>query len=392
MIIAELSNPNRPNACTVDVSCPIDNDEAMIDQLKQIGIGDAVQCDCFVEQISGSYPSLKCLEKEFINMDELNYLAKRLESFDSREIAKFQGVVAHLGYSDMIDLINLTFCVQDCTIVKDFSSLEAIGRQHYLDVHGCATMEEMQSVNFNNVALDLLLNQPGKITPYGVIYIDHMNLEQIYDGQFFPDYDYTADTVLKVAMTAKSEPEDTARITWLNLPIPDIYIKRSMLRAGINTFADARLVFSDSELPGELDKRLSLESETLQSLNDMCKAVAGLDQADRRKLDAAVQISNPIHAVEVSQLARHLHLFDFYDGVSTPEEYGRHMIMESGRFEYDDNLAEYYDFKRYGEQRIKNENGCFTRCGYISYNGFISINEVLAGSETERMEMTMGGM
>ena len=38
-------------------------------------------------------------------------------------------------------------------------------------------------------------------------------------------------------------------------------------------------------------------------------------------------------------LAENLELFDFVPGVHTPEEYGRYMIQQSGRFEYDENLA-----------------------------------------------------
>lgn len=39
------------------------------------------------------------------------------------------------------------------------------------------------------------------------------------------------------------------------------------------------------------------------------------------------------------------------------------MICESGHFEYDENLEEYIDFKRCGEQRIRNESGAFTKMG-----------------------------
>ncbi len=68
------------------------------------------------------------------------------------------------------------------------------------------------------------------------------------------------------------------------------------------------------------------------------------------------------------------------------------MIAESGRFEYDENLDEFYDYQKYGKQRMNQEQGQYVGGGYVSYHGFISIEEVLAGSETERMEQTLGGM
>lgn len=68
------------------------------------------------------------------------------------------------------------------------------------------------------------------------------------------------------------------------------------------------------------------------------------------------------------------------------------MIVESGHFQYDEELDGFYDFKQYGECRIAGEQGQFTPDGYVSYHGFISIGEGLAGSETERMEPTRGGL
>ena len=68
------------------------------------------------------------------------------------------------------------------------------------------------------------------------------------------------------------------------------------------------------------------------------------------------------------------------------------MITESGRFEYDENLEEYYDFAKYGKQRIANEGGEFVIGGYISYQGFVSVEEILAGVSSERMEQEMGGI
>ena len=60
----------------------------------------------------------------------------------------------------------------------------------------------------------------------------------------------------------------------------------------------------------------------------------------------------------------------FRSGINNAEDYGRYMITESGRFEYDHNLEEYIDFKRYGEEKIGNETGAFTDKGYILYHGY----------------------
>ena len=66
------------------------------------------------------------------------------------------------------------------------------------------------------------------------------------------------------------------------------------------------------------------------------------------------------------------------------------MIQQSGRFEYDENLSEYYDYEKYGFQRMDEEDGMFTDRGYIAYNGYFSMEEVMEGRHSHHMEM--GGL
>lgn len=141
----------------------------------------------------------------------------------------------------MTDLINLTFCCQEATVIQDFSDLNTIGRSHFLDLRVCATEDELKATDFRKLALDLILNGSGKITPYGVIYENDMRLEQVYDGRYFPEYYYDGESVMTIAMTSRHEPEESASATYLYLPTEDCLIERAMLRAGINTFGDIRL-------------------------------------------------------------------------------------------------------------------------------------------------------
>ncbi|MFR8531364.1 MAG: hypothetical protein ACLVDB_09625 [Anaeromassilibacillus sp.] len=47
-----------------------------------------------------------------VNLDELDYLAKRLDSFDVGESSQFQAMAEKLNLTSMKALINLTFCCQ----------------------------------------------------------------------------------------------------------------------------------------------------------------------------------------------------------------------------------------------------------------------------------------
>ena len=65
------------------------------------------------------------------------------------------------------------------------------------------------------------------------------------------------------------------------------------------------------------------------------------------------------------------------------------MIRQSGRFEYDENLDAFYDYEKYGTERMNEEDRMFTDRGYVAYKGFFSMEEVLSGSQSSHM--VMGG-
>ena len=273
MIQAVLSNPGHPEYGVATIPFPIPHDQYAhcMELLEALEIGDAVKTDCKVEKVDSFYTVLKRTEMLTVNVEELNYLAKRLDSFDTGEAAQFQAMAHKLELFQLKDLINLTFCCQQATVITDFSDLAAIGRNHYMNLHGgSASVDELNTLDGKGTARQLIENGGGTITPYGVVYDNGMRLEQIYDGRFFPYY-YEPNAIT-VAVTSKAELEDTEHITWLFLPIVQEEIDRALLRGGITDSADVRLRLEDSQLPNEVDVLLDMECETLSDLNELAAA------------------------------------------------------------------------------------------------------------------------
>ena len=392
MMSAVLSNPGHPKYGVATIPFPIPRDQYTycMDLLEALEIGDTVKADCKVVEFDSAYNVLKRMEQCTVNVEELNYLAKRLESFDTGEAAQFQAMAHKLELFELKDLINLTFCCQQATVITDFSDLAAIGRDHYMNLHGgSASVDELNALDGKKTARQLIENGDGTITPYGVVYDNGMKLEQVYDGRFFPCY-YYEPNVITVAVTSKNEPEDTEHITWLFLPMLQEEIDRALLRGGITDPADVRLRLESSQLPDEVDVLLEMEHETLADLNELATATDGLSKADMEKLGAVVMLAKPQTAVQIKNLAENLDLFDFAPGAHSPAEYGKYMIRQSGHFDYDENLDAFYDYEKYGTERMNEEDGMFTDRGYIAYKGCYSMEEVMNGGQSNHM--VLGGL
>ena len=392
MIRAVLGNPNHPEYGVATIPFPIPRDQYAhcVELLEALEIGDAVKADCKVERIDSFYTVLKRTEMLTVNVEELNYLAKRLDSFDTGEAAQFQAMAHKLELFELKDLINLTFCCQQATVITDFSDLAAIGRNHYMNLHGgSASVDELNALDGKGTARQLIKNGSGTITPYGVVYDNGMKLEQLYDGRFFPCYYYEPNAIT-VAVTSKSEPEDTNHITWLFLPMVQEEFDRALLRGGITDPSEIRLSLEDSWLPHEVLDLLDMDHVDISELNALVQALDEFSDMSIRKYAAAAVMARPHTTEQAKHLAENLDLFDFAPSASTPEEYGKYMIQKSGRFDYDENLDAFYDYEKYGTERMNEEDGMFTDRGYIAYKGYYSMEEVMNGSQSGHMEM--GGM
>lgn len=386
VIKAVLSNPHHPEYGQVTIPFPIPYEEYdhMLELVNALEIGNAVKRDCRIDEIDSYYSVMRQIESSTVNLDELDYLAKRLDSFTAGcEDVQFQAMARMMNLTDIKDFINLTFCCRQVTVITDFSDLETIGRNHFMTLNGgCASTGELENLDGEETAHLLISSGSGVITPYGVVFDNGMKLESIYDGCHFPCYHYDASPITAGIVSCRAagdkEPAD-----WLYLPASQGQIRRTAARAGILELKDISLCAFENLLSETIESRLPLERESVEDLNDMCKAIARLSQKDLKKLDAVVTMLNPCYASQIKQLAENIDQFEFIPDVHTLEELGRYMIQSSEHFDYDENLERFYDYEKYGRHYAEERQGGFTESGYISYHGTMSLDELMAEDPAE---------
>ena len=282
IIQAVLSNAGHPEYGQVTVPFPIPSEEydRNIELLSALGIGDAVNRDCKVDGLDSYYTVLKRMVGTVVTVDELDYLAKRLDSFSFGEDAQFQAMAVKLGVSNITDFINLTFCCQQATVITDFSDLEAVGRRHVLTASGGhMPVDELAQVDGRKEALKLILNEPGTITPYGVVYDNGMELEQLYrEGGPFPEYVDRQYSMLLEASAGEGQS------TLLLLPDSQARLERLLGRAGIQYSSQVRFRVVDNTLPGAVFNSIPVEHLPILGLNRLCQAAERIAPEDLKTL------------------------------------------------------------------------------------------------------------
>ena len=376
---ATLKNRISAHFAPVTITFPIPEDqyEQAILALEKSQIGDARVQDCLIDNVRAvNCPALVRMTGTMANVDELDWLGKQLESFDRYELLQFSAAVERFGLSAADELIDLSFCAREVTVVSDFTDLEKTGKRHYLTVHGACDPKELENLDGKETALALISGQPGYVTRYGVVYDNGIKLEQAYDRKHLPPIWMAENRILELKIRATGE-DDPKKQEWVQLPARRMKLERAMLRAGIPSCGEMQILFSGSRFPDAVDCALDFEQESLFELNRLCHACSNFKEQNFVKLGAVCQMAKPTCAANIRQLAENLDQFDFAPNARTPEELGRYMIQRSGYYEYDENLEDFYNYGDYGVKRMLQEDGVFVDRGYVSYHGTLTLDELM---------------
>ena len=388
MFEAKLKSRSQPKLGALAVTFPIPEEryENVILALQNLQIGDVRKQDCCIESIRApDCPALLRMTNTMANVDELDWLGKQLESFDRYELLQFNAAVERFGLSAADELIDLSFCAREVTVVSDFNDLELVGKRHYLTVHGACDPKEPENLDGKETALALISGQPGYVTRYGVVYDNGMKLEQAYGRKHLPPSWWTENCVMELQIGAQGET-DKKKFEWVQLPTSQIKLERAMLRAGIPACGEMQILLSGSLFADEVDCALDFEHESLFELNRLCQACISFWDEDFQKLGAVCQMAKPVCAANIRRLAKNLDQFDLAPGVHTPEKLGKYMIQQSGQHEYDKSLEEFYNYGDYGVKKLLQEDGVFVDRGYVSYHGALTLDELMRDDPAENYQ------
>lgn len=251
----------RDTSGTIELPC---DEKYLYAKLSELHVADMTNTTLFVETIDDE--SMGRLQNRFVNLDEFNYLAKRLDSFDRRELDKFHAVRRHKNMDSIKDMINLTFNLDHYTLVQDLSNMDAVGQLHYMTVNGGVCEEEKQRIDFVAIGKALMESGKGVLVHNGILFENPENqYEEIYDGEVFPQYMYE-DKLMEATI------EYGVRIETIYLPEIPLAIDKAVKRLGAGTLDKCTVNIDDVHLENEdwtKVLKVILHKEGLYAANDI---------------------------------------------------------------------------------------------------------------------------
>lgn len=162
--------------------------EAVQQCLSKIGV-DGLRCEeVIITEYTIAVPELQPILGEYASIDELNYLACRIQGLSASDQIKLVAAVKHGEYgSSLEDVINLTYNLNCYDLLPSIKSYEEYG-QHLVDTRRDFYIPQKARFYFDYEAYgrDTVINEGGDLTPYGYIKNNQSHFEAVYDGETVP--------------------------------------------------------------------------------------------------------------------------------------------------------------------------------------------------------------
>lgn len=206
--------------------------------LAKIGAAEVTPLELYVTQVE--YPEeFRIFQDRFVNLDEVNYLAKRMDFFFEDEEYRFFEAMKLEGFDTLPDLINLSFNLNRYPLIRDIGDMGKIGREYLLAVNGCVPAHDENDPKYAGLGRKLIQSGNGIFTEHGLLFVDEGTpFQKEYDGQTFPAYIYGPD-VLCIA-----KAEYNGKTEYLYLPCESKALDKALARLG-TTPDDAAVALED---------------------------------------------------------------------------------------------------------------------------------------------------
>lgn len=340
-------------------------------EMRRLGIKETVPM-CKIVDVLEDNNLMNLLKGEIVNMDEVNFLARRLGSLSAYERNVLSIYTDSNCIATMKDLINLTYSTQGLSLITDFSEPEQVGKRLYMDEMLAMSEEEEKHVNFIRFAEKTFKENLSEVMPYGVFVEHGFQLQEVYNGKTFPEYFYS--DVIVAAIEVQNSAGDTE---YLYLPTDICSMNKVKARLGVLDYWELKVTdihnmkLPDILVPVPEDVK---EISQLTLFNEMCQAVSRFDEVQMKQLAMVVEFTGHASFTEVTSLAKNLGEFEVNPFVHNHEEYGKFWVKESGLFDVDELLLPHIDYASFAADKIA---GTLVASGYVG-EGFVGATRPLA--------------
>lgn len=349
-------------------------------------------------------PALPFRRLDSPSLDELNYLAKRLDSLNEEERLVLQAVspkILKVGEDELVspkDLINMTYGLDEVSIISNVGNAQQLG-QFVIenDLH-----TDVEAVPDDSVYL-LDRTRIGQLQQQndGGVFIDgkyivtaEYELPEVYDGKNLPIENPTSWFAFKMDVTRPPVCDDLGEVEsvaeTLTLPVDRAEADELAKRLGMERIEDCVYLGFESSIP-QIDADKFGDMHDFDQLNNLSEMMLEMSPSDQVKFKAVLSAEEPEKIEQILDIARSLDQYEFAPMVEDEAHFFKSYLLRHLDEKIDSRWLDSLLARNEGTELLERVGGTLTDYGVISSRGGFLYDPVPRSEPTESEELINEG-
>ena len=349
-------------------------------------------------------PALPFRRLDSPSLDELNYLAKRLDSLNEEERLVLQAVspkILKVGEDELVspkDLINMTYGLDEVSIISNVGNAQQLG-QFVIenDLH-----TDVEAVPDDSVYL-LDRTRIGQLQQQndGGVFIDgkyivtaEYELPEVYDGKNLPIENPTSWFAFKMDVTRPPVGDDLGEVEavaeTLTLPVDRTEADELAKRLGMERIEDCVYLGFESSIP-QIDADKFGDMHDFDQLNNLSEMMLEMSPSDQVKFKAVLSAEEPEKIEQILDIARSLDQYEFAPMVEDEAHFFKSYLLRHLDEKIDPRWLDSLLARNEGTELLERVGGTLTDYGVISSRGGSLYDPVPRSEPTESEELINEG-
>ena len=345
-----------------------------------------------------SIPILPFRRLDSPSIDELNFLAKRLDELNDMERIVLRAVsprILKAGEDEIIspkDLINMTYGLDDVSVIANVNSSRDLGQfvidnDLNLDVEAIPkdSLYLLDAVKIGQLQQQ---NDGGVFMDGYYILAGEYELPEVYDGITLPTEENSPWYAFKLDVTRPPKGDDLGEVEkmaeTLFLPVDREDADALAQRLGLERIEDCVYLGFESSIP-QIDGDKFGDMHNFDQLNNLSEMMLEMSPSDQVKFKAVLSAEEPESIEQVLDVARSLDQYEFAPMVEDEAHFFKSYLQRHLDTKVDPRWLDSLLARNEGTELLERVGGTLTDYGVISSRGG-TLYEPVSRYEPEQAE------
>ena len=332
------------------------------------------------------------------SIDELNFLAKRLDELNDMERTVLRAVsprILKVGEDELIspkDLINMTYGLDEVSVIANVNSSGDLGQfvidnDLNLDIEAIPK-DSLYLLDAVKIGQMQQQNDGGVFMDGYYILAGEYELPEVYDGKTLPIEEKSQWYAFKLDVTRPPQGDDLGEVEkmaeTLILPVEREDADALAQRLGLERIEDCVYLGFESSIP-QIDGDKFGDMHNFDQLNNLSEMMLEMSPSDQVKFKAVLSAEEPENIEQVLDIARSLDQYEFAPMVEDEAHFFKSYLQRHLDTKVDPKWLDSLLARNEGTELLERVGGTLTDYGVISSRGG-TLYEPVSRYEPEQAE------